>query len=103
MSTCYAANSNQNTSLANSNSVLLSAKDSANNRKITGYADGFNMINFGSELDFPNPFGLGIPAGLFGDVAIQHAGERSQHRRRDRRGHRQGAEGLVPRSAEEPR
>jgi len=69
MSTCYAANSNQNTSLANSNSVLYSAKDSAGNRKITGYADGFNVINFGSELDFPNPFGLGIPAGLFGEAA----------------------------------
>jgi len=69
MSTCYAANPSQNTSLSNSNSVLLSAKDSAGNRKITGYADGFNVLNFGSELDFPNPFGLGIPAGLFGEVA----------------------------------
>ena len=69
MSTCYAVNTSQNTSLANSNSVLYSAKDSANNRKITGYANGFNVINFGSELDFPNPFGLGIPAGLFGEAA----------------------------------
>ncbi len=68
-SSCYAVNTSQNPSLANSNSVLLSGKDSANNRKITGYGNGFNIINFGSELDFPNPFGLGIPAGLFGELA----------------------------------
>jgi hypothetical protein len=68
-STCYAPNSSQNTSLANSNSVLLSAPDSAGNRKITGYANGFNVINVGTEVDFPNPFGVGIPAGVWGDYA----------------------------------
>ena len=67
-STCYAPNSSQNTSLANSNSVVLSSKDSAGNQKINGYVNGYNLINFGSELDFSNPVGLGIPAGVFGDV-----------------------------------
>ena len=67
-SSCYAANSSQNTSLANSNSVVLSGKDSAGNQEITGYVNGYNLINFGSELDFPNPVGLGIPAGVFGDL-----------------------------------
>jgi len=67
-SSCYAPNSSQNTSLANSNSVVLSGKDSVGNQEITGYVNGYNLINFGSELDFSNPVGLGIPAGVFGDV-----------------------------------
>jgi hypothetical protein len=57
-------NSNFNSSLANSNDVV---KDK--NGLIVGYLYQFNVINFGSELDFPNPFGSGIPAGLFGEVA----------------------------------
>jgi hypothetical protein len=35
--------------------------------QINGYTYGFNLINVGTELDFPNPFGFGIPAGLWGD------------------------------------
>jgi hypothetical protein len=65
---CYAANGSQNTSLANSNSVVLSGKDSVGNQKINGYVNGYNLINFGSELNFSNPVGLGIPAGVFGEV-----------------------------------
>ncbi|HVM95417.1 MAG TPA: putative porin, partial [Candidatus Acidoferrales bacterium] len=65
----YGTNSSQNTSLANSNTVLLSAKDSKGNRKIVGYAEGFNIVNGSTELNFTDPFTLGIPAGLFGDVA----------------------------------
>ena len=57
------ANPNFNSSLANSNDVVK------NGSQIIGYKTGFNILNFGSELDFPNPFGLGIPAGLFGEVA----------------------------------
>ncbi|HVN85036.1 MAG TPA: putative porin [Candidatus Binatia bacterium] len=65
----YSTNASQNTSLANSNTVLLSAKDSKGNRKIIGYAEGFNIVNGSTELNFADPFGLGVPAGLFGDVA----------------------------------
>ena len=68
MSTCYATNGNFNSSLANSNSVVLSGKDSAGNQKIKGYLYGFNLINVNSELNFYNPFGVGIPAGVFGDI-----------------------------------
>ena len=57
------SNPSFNSSLANSNDVVK------NGSQIIGYQYGFNVINFGSELDFPNPFGLGIPAGLFGEVA----------------------------------
>ena len=54
-------NSSFNSSLANSNDVVM------NGKQITGYKYGFNVINVGTELDFPNPFGVGIPAGLWGD------------------------------------
>jgi hypothetical protein len=57
------SNPNFNNQLANSNDVVK------NGSQIIGYKTGFNIINFGSELDFPNPFGLGIPAGVFGEVA----------------------------------
>jgi len=55
------SNSSYNSSLANSNDVTT------NGAAITGYKYGFNLINVGSELDFANPVGLGIPAGLWGD------------------------------------
>ncbi|MBI1815655.1 MAG: putative porin [Deltaproteobacteria bacterium] len=64
----YTTNSNQNTSLANSNSVTLSPKDINGNQKVTGFLSGFNLINFNSELNFVDPFRLGLPAGVFGDV-----------------------------------
>jgi hypothetical protein len=65
----YTSNSaNQNTSLANSNSVTLSPKDANGNQKVTGFLSGFNLINFNSELNFADPFRLGLPAGVFGDV-----------------------------------
>jgi hypothetical protein len=60
---------NQNTSLANSNTVIFSPKDSKGNRKILGYASGFNIVNGSTELNFADPFTLGIPAGIFGDLA----------------------------------
>lgn len=69
MGTCYGSNSNQNQQLSNSNDVVFSAPDANGKRTITGYTYGFNVINVGSELDFPNPVGLGIPAGLFADFA----------------------------------
>jgi len=40
-----------------------------NGSQITGYKYGFNVINAGTDLNFPNPFGLGIPAGVFADLA----------------------------------
>jgi Putative porin len=63
-----------NSALANSNDVVTNA-----NNQIIAYGRcnsagqctglGFNIINFNSELNFSNPFGLGIPVGAFGDVA----------------------------------
>lgn len=60
------ANSNFNSVLAgeNSNSLVTDAKG-----KITGYKSGFNVVNGASELNFPDPVGLGIPVGVFGDLA----------------------------------
>jgi hypothetical protein len=72
----YSANSSQNTSLANSNTVTFSPKDANGNRKITGYAEGFNLVNPSTELDFADPFTLGIPAGLFGDLAYNTQADR---------------------------
>jgi hypothetical protein len=59
-------NASYNSQLAgeNSNDVVKDA-----NGKITGYKSGFNVINGTTELNFPDPVGLGIPAGIFGDVA----------------------------------
>ncbi len=63
-------NSSFNSSLANSNDVIT------NGKQITGYGIckaghcsgiGFNLINAGTEVDFPNPVGFGIPAGLWAD------------------------------------
>jgi len=54
---------NFNSSLANSNSVIT------DNGNIVAYAEGFNVLNWTTEVDFVNPFGVGIPAGVFGDVA----------------------------------
>jgi hypothetical protein len=65
----YAVNTSQNTSLANSNDVILSAKDAAGNQKILGYKYRFNILNATAELNSPDPFGLGVPAGFFGDLA----------------------------------
>lgn len=58
------ANPSFNNQLANSNSLVTNASG-----KILGYQSGFNVINATTELDSPNPFGLGLPAGLFGDLA----------------------------------
>lgn len=55
--------SSYNSNLANSNDVVKT------NGKITGYKYGFNIVNVASELNFPDPFGMGIPAGLFEDLA----------------------------------
>ncbi|MFN8626200.1 MAG: putative porin [Candidatus Binatia bacterium] len=64
------ANSNYNGSLANSNSVV---KD--NNGKIVGYKSGFNVLTVATELSAPDPLGVGIPAGLFGEVAYNTRAE----------------------------
>jgi len=58
------SNSNQNKQLANSNSVV---KDSLGN--ITGFKERFNIVAWTNELNFANPLGIGVPAGLFGDLA----------------------------------
>ena len=55
------SSSNYNSSLANSNSVITE------NGQIVAYAEGFNVLNWTTDLDFANPFGIGIPAGVFGD------------------------------------
>jgi len=39
------------------------------NGLITGYKYNFNILNATSELNFANPFGIGVPAGVFGDLA----------------------------------
>jgi len=66
---CYAANANYNSSLANSNTVVLSKPDSAKKQKILGFASGFNIINASTELNFVDVFGPGRSAGVFGDLA----------------------------------
>jgi hypothetical protein len=57
------ASSSYNSSLANSNSVLLNDKGN-----VYAYKYGFNMINPSTEVNFPNPFGIGLPAGLYGEL-----------------------------------
>jgi len=71
----YTVNSNQNTSLANSNDVVLSAKDANGHQKILSYASGYNILNWNGELNSPDPLGLGVPAGLFSDVAYNSQAE----------------------------
>jgi hypothetical protein len=55
---------NYNNQLATSNRLTYDATG-----KITGYASNFNIFNANTDLDFPDPAGLGIPAGVFGDFA----------------------------------
>ena len=57
-------NSNFNSALANSNDVITQP-----NGAITAYKYQFNIFNVNSDLDFSNPFGVGIPAGAFFDFA----------------------------------
>lgn len=54
--------SNFNSSLANSNDVIIQP-----NGAVTAYKYGFNIVNANSELTFASPFSLGIPAGGFFD------------------------------------
>jgi hypothetical protein len=54
-------NKSFNSALQNSNAVVV------NNGSILAYAEGFNILNWSTDLDFANPFGVGIPGGLFGD------------------------------------
>jgi hypothetical protein len=65
----FDANTSQNTSLANSNDVVSSKADANKNKKILGYKSGYNIVNATTELNFPDPVGLGVPAGVFGDLA----------------------------------
>lgn len=58
------ANSSYNSQLAKSNSFRTDA-----NGLITGYARAFNVLNLSTELNATNPLNLGIPAGIFADVA----------------------------------
>ncbi|HVM95948.1 MAG TPA: putative porin, partial [Candidatus Acidoferrales bacterium] len=63
-------NSSFNNQLANSNTLVTDS-----NGKILGYASGFNILNATTELNSSNPFGLGIPAGVFGDFAYNTQAE----------------------------
>jgi len=58
------SSSSYNSQLANSNSVVTNSKG-----QITGYTSGFNVLNATTDFDVPDPVGLGIPAGFFGDFA----------------------------------
>jgi hypothetical protein len=58
------SSSNFNSSLANSNDVVPTPFG-----PVTAYKYGFNILNANSELDFANPVGLGIPAGVYFDFA----------------------------------
>ena len=64
-------NSSFNGQLANSNSVVKDA-----NGKILRYKDGFNILNVSTELNGSDPFGLNVPAGLFGDLAYNTQADR---------------------------
>jgi hypothetical protein len=57
-------NSSYNSQLTRSNSLDVDA-----NGLITGYARSFNVLNLSTELNSANPLNLGIPAGVFADVA----------------------------------
>jgi hypothetical protein len=55
--------SNFDSSLSNSNDMLPSPTAPVK------YKYGFNILNVNSDLDFTNPFGIGVPAGGFFDFA----------------------------------
>jgi hypothetical protein len=55
---------NFNSQLANTNSFV---KDP--NGKIIGFRSGFNIVSAASELNSSDPIGLGVPGGLFGELA----------------------------------
>lgn len=63
-------NSNFNNQLANSNAVV---RDSTG--KILKYRSAFNVVNAGSEFDAADPAGVGIPAGVYADVAYNTAAD----------------------------
>lgn len=63
--TMTVANPSFDSQLANSNRLV---KDSLGN--IVAFQERFNIINTTSELNFANPFKIGIPAGLFADLAV---------------------------------
>ena len=52
-----------NSQLATSNSMVKDATG-----KVIGYKSGFNLVQGGTEVNFPDPVGLRIPAGIFGDI-----------------------------------
>lgn len=58
------ANPHYNSQLANSNAVERDASG-----RIVGYRSGFNVLDVGTALDAADPFGLGIPAGIFAELA----------------------------------
>lgn len=51
-----------NSALENSNALSLMG-----NNTVLAFSEGFNVLNWSTEADFSNPFGVGIPAGVFGD------------------------------------
>jgi len=57
-----------NSKLANSNTLTFSAPNAMGTTTVTGYKTGFNEVNGSSELDFADPAGIGVPAGVFGDL-----------------------------------
>ncbi len=58
------SNSERNSNLAATNRLV---RDKLKN--IVGYESGYNILNANTEINFASPFGLGIPAGLFADLA----------------------------------
>ena len=65
--------SSPNSSLANSNFLAFT------NGKISGFESRFNMISFTTEFNFVDPVGLGIPAGIFGDMVYNTQARNSQN------------------------
>ena len=87
---------NFNNQLANTNSFVKDA-----NGKIIGFRSGFNLVSAASELNSPDPIGLGVPGGLFGEFAYNTPGRHQERRLLRRRRHRLRRQRLVPQQPEE--
>jgi len=64
---------NFNKQLATTNSLLVVRDSTGKITKIDGFRYGVNIINAGADLDFPNV--VGVPAGVFGDLAYNTEAE----------------------------
>jgi len=63
-------NANFNSSLANSNGVVF---DQRTRRFI--YKNNFNLVHGGTEVDFRDPLGVGVPGGMFADAVWNSAAD----------------------------